>query len=470
VSDPVEPGAESEALHEEQGVAGQYPRPAAREASNPEAAVTPTPEDVKPGMEVEATAAPEFYCPPAEQHPVELPADVLPDVQPTECLPPEPLTSEILPPEPRPVEISTPEPSPPGILAVVDVFDLNWQAIEAAAKAPSVLVELQSIVEDLEALLDRPDGLHMLFDADRSAPDDRALKVSAPEMPLWIIGDLHGDLLALEAALALLERESLRAKAPGGIIFLGDLFDDEGMGLAVLLRIYDLILRAPERICLVVGNHDEALGAVDGRFTSSVDPADFTEFLNAHLDNEWIMRAGQLAVRLFARAPRALFFPDRLLVAHGGFPLSDLHAQLAETGNWNDPQALSDFVWTRAHPKARKKLPNRHTRGSQFGYEDFAAFCALSAQLERPITHMVRGHDHVEDRYAIYAADRSHPVLTTNALSRRLPREGTGTYARVPSITLYVEGAVPQVHRLHIPPSAIQTIYPEHLSDEEQNA
>ena len=75
-----------------------------------------------------------------------------------------------------------------------------------------------------------------------------------------------------------------------------------------------------------------------------------------------------------------------------------------ETGDWNDPQCLTDFVWTRAHPRARKKLPNRTSRGSQFGYEDFAAFCALSATLGRPVTHMVRGHDHVEERYEIYPA------------------------------------------------------------------
>ena len=92
------------------------------------------------------------------------------------------------------------------------------------------------------------------------------------------------------------------------------------------------------------------------------------------------MRAAKVTVRLIARAPRALFFPDGLLVAHGGFPLSDLHSRLAETGDWNDPACLSDFTWARAHPKARRKMPNRFSRGSQFGYEDFADFCAL----ERP--------------------------------------------------------------------------------------
>jgi hypothetical protein len=122
---------------------------------------------------------------------------------------------------------------------------------------------------------------------------------------------------------------------------------------------------------------------------------------------------------------------------------------------------LSDFVWTRAHPKARKKLPNRFSRGSQFGHEDFAAFCSLSAGLGRPVTHMVRGHDHVEERYATFPAYRSHPMLTTVALSRRLSRESFGSYERVPTVAQFVEGALPRVYRLHIPANVIRDVYPE---------
>ena len=144
--------------------------------------------------------------------------------------------------------------------------------------------------------------------------------------PLWIIGDLHGDLLALEAALAQIRDQAQPDdSAPPRIIFLGDFFDDEGFGLEVLLRVFELIVEAPERVCVIAGNHDEALSYDGVRFASSVSPSDFADFLNANLAHEWIERAGKLAVRLFAHAPRALFFPDGLLVAHGGFPLVDLH-------------------------------------------------------------------------------------------------------------------------------------------------
>ena len=331
---------------------------------------------------------------------------------------------------------------------------------------------MRDIVEAMETLLDRAGGPALLFDSDRADSADRAIRVSAldPASPLWIIGDLHGDLLALEAALAQIRACADASAPPSRIVFLGDFFDDEGFGLEVLLRVFELIVEAPGRVCVICGNHDEALSYDGVRFASSVSPSDFSEFLNSHRAHEWIERAGKLAVRLTAHAPRALFLPDGLLIAHGGFPLVDLHAQLAASGDWNHPSCLSDFVWARAHPKARRKLPNRHARGSQFGHQDFADFCALSTSLGRPVTHMARGHDHVDERWAIYPAYRSHPILTTVALSRRLAREPYGPYERAPTLARVVEGSLPEVHRLHVPAELIHALFPPPLSESAQIA
>jgi hypothetical protein len=356
-------------------------------------------------------------------------------------------------------------PDPPKVVEIPPVQDvryLDWAAVRAAVSPTDVRARMRATVEAFEALLDRADGPGLLFDDDRAGPADRAIRVGeVDEAPLWIVGDLHGDLLALESALAVIHADAGVAAMQPRIILLGDLFDDQGLGLELLLRVFELILTAPERICVVVGNHDEALSYNGNRFASTVSPSDFADFLNANLAHEWIERAGKLAVRFFAQAPHALFLPDGLLIAHAGFPLTDLHTRLEETGNWNDPACLSDFTWARAHPTARRKMPNRFTRGSQFGYEDFAAFCKLTARLGRPVTHMVRGHDHVEERYAIYPAYKAHPILTTVALSRRLPRESFGPYARVPTLARYVAGSLPQVHRLHIPAEIVGAVFPQ---------
>ena len=368
----------------------------------------------------------------------------------------------------EPVPCAPLEITPPPIPEVVDVRDLDWLAVRHAVDPGAVRARIRPIVEAMESLLDRPGGPGMLFDADRTDASEKAVRVSAPiAEPLWFIGDLHGDLLALEAALICIRRETASGEPWPHILFLGDFFDDEGFGLEVLLRVFELIIQDPGSISIIVGNHDEALHYDGVRFGSTVDPSDFAEFLNTNLAHEWIERAGKLAVRLFAQAPRAFFFPDGLLAAHGGFPLVDLHPRLLATGDWNDAACLTDFVWSRAHPKARRKLPNRYARGSQFGYEDFAAFCRLSAVLGRPVTHMVRGHDHVDERYAIYPAYRATPVLTMVALSRQLPREGFGPYERAPTLARYVKGAVPQVYRLHIPAELVGQVFPRPAADGE---
>lgn len=366
--------------------------------------------------------------------------------------------------------MSTAEATPvPAVLPVVEVRDLDWEAVRRAVDANAIRARMSTTVASLETLLDRAGGPGMLFDEYRADDRDRALRIDAVEEanPLWIIGDLHGDLLALEAALLQIHRHAATDGATPHLIFLGDFIDDEGYALEVLLRVFELILEAPERISVIAGNHDEALSYDGSRFASSVSPSDFADFLNANLAHEWIERAGKVAMRLTAHVPRALFFPDGLLVAHGGFPLSDLHPALIETADWNHPDCLSDFVWSRAHPKARRKMPNRFTRGSQFGFEDFAEFCALSARLGRPVTHMARGHDHVDDRYAMYPAYQAHPILTTVALSRRLPRERFGTYERAPTLARVIPGCLPEVHRLHIPSHLVREVFPEPIEDED---
>ena len=352
---------------------------------------------------------------------------------------------------------------PPPIPVVIDVDDLDWCAVRSRIDIRGIRSRMSGTIVQMENLLSQTAGAEMLFDSDRTCRADKAIQVSHVDnnQPLWIIGDLHGDLLALESALMLFRGHVKHSSVRSRIVFLGDLFDDEGFGLEVLLRVFEIILEDPSLICVLAGNHDEALGHDGTRFVSTVSPSDFSDFLNTQAEDEWIERAGKLTIKFFLSAPRALFFPDGLLIAHGGFPLTDLHSRLRASADWNDPACLSDFVWTRAHPTARKKLANRFSRGSQYGYEDFAAFCNLAADLGRPVTHMVRGHDHVEERFAIYPNYGAHPLLTTVALSRRLPREFLGKYECVPSVALYTEGQVPQVFRLHIPPDLIRSIYPE---------
>jgi hypothetical protein len=56
----------------------------------------------------------------------------------------------------------------------------------------------------------------------------------------------------------------------------------------------------------------------------------------------------------------------------------------------------------------------------------FEAFCEVATRMGRPVERMVRGHDHVEERFAVFPSWVANPVLTINAMSHRLPREVFG--------------------------------------------
>ncbi|HEX2187290.1 MAG TPA: metallophosphoesterase [Longimicrobiaceae bacterium] len=362
-----------------------------------------------------------------------------------------------------PVEAQPPDAPAPD-LSVLEVRELDWDAVRAAVADPVSGGRALRVIGRMEERLGGGGLLGLAFEEYAAGPGDLALRIGEdwPVGEVWFVGDLHGDLLALEAALQHIGRSGGGADAR--IVFLGDLFDDGPHAPEVVLRIFELLLDGPMRVTVVAGNHDEGLVHRDGRFESTVLPSDFTDWLNASPDHPWAARLGRLVARFFARAPRALFFPDGLLVAHGGVPHTDLHDLLAETGDWNDPRVLQDFVWLRAHPRARKRIPNRTTRGSEFGREDFAAFCRLAARLGRPVSRMLRGHDHVEERFATFPAWAEHPVLTINTLSHRLPREVFGPYERVPVVARWVRGELPEVRRLLIPPELVREVYPEPAS------
>jgi hypothetical protein len=239
-----------------------------------------------------------------------------------------------------------PEPVP--VPPVVDVTALDWDAVRRRVDPAAVRARLPETLARLEALLDRDGGPGFLFDADRAGADDRAIRVGDADAarPLWFVGDLHGDLLALEAALALVRQEAgagpgdARDGSPGTapdgagaasprLVFLGDLFDDGGYGLEVLARVFELLADDPGAVCVLAGNHDEALAWTGERFAVARVAVRLRRLPQRALGDEAGARAAGLAVRpVRARAARPLL-PDGLLAAHAGFPLVDLHAELA---------------------------------------------------------------------------------------------------------------------------------------------
>lgn len=238
----------------------------------------------------------------------------------------------------------------------------------------------------------------------------------AGAMDAWFfIGDLHGDFFALHTLLR--RAEALRPDCR--ILFLGDMVDRGVMPLECVFLLLDWGLRHPGRLAWIAGNHDTAFSYDEqGVFTSVVSPAELLQELNARdLLAGTRQRIGRFFVDMARRLPRALLFPDGLLATHGGFPLSDLHAQgQAITDeqaylDWLNTEAcLKDFTWARIN-RAPKKLPDRYSSGSQYGFKDFEAFCQLQPQWF-PVTHMVTGHEHPREGFDLHPNYKINRALT----------------------------------------------------------
>lgn len=342
-----------------------------------------------------------------------------------------------------------------------DVLDDVVRRIETARLHRSA----GELAAKIEQLLKSSELPGMAFDEHRAGRSEQAVVVPAiaGDRELWFVGDVHGDLLALECAVQYIR--AFDSSRPATIVFLGDLIDDGRDGFEVVLRVFEMLVDDPAGTCFVAGNHDEALARLDEGFYSSVSPAEFADWLSANASQPDVARIGELAIELVALAPRALFLPDGLLAAHGGIPHSDLWDALTTRDAFNAPQCLTDFVWTRAHERARSRVPNRTSRGCEFGYEDFSNFCRIASHaIGQPVERMIRGHDHVELRYAVFERYGNN-MLTINCLSHRLSREYAGPYERTPCVARWIPGKLPEVHRLVIPSDLIQCVYPEKAAD-----
>jgi len=281
---------------------------------------------------------------------------------------------------------------------------------------------------------------------------------------LWFIGDVHGDLLGLEAVLGHIAERTRREGAPPPVyVFLGDLVDRMAFSYEVLLRFFALWRDHPGRVMLLAGNHTDALrwNGKTGTFTSSVNPCEFADWLNNQKEDPVVPEVGRLFCELGQRTPRALFLPDGLLVAHGGVPHRDLQERLKKAEDLDLPECLQDFVWTRLHPRAPRRIPNRSSRTCDVGREDFERFCETAAGvLGQPVRRMIRGHDHVEARYELYLNYRKDHVLTLNTMCCRQDGEFGGPYPRTPCVARGRKDELPEVHRLTLPAELIRAYYP----------
>jgi len=275
------------------------------------------------------------------------------------------------------------------------------------------------------------------------------------------IGDIHADLVGLACSLAYIKATRKAGDPPSVVILLGDLIDDMDENVETLAMVSDFMTGDQDDLELLVvrGNHDVSLQLTpSGEFTSSVDPCEFCDQLTSSRDQPFGQDNARIArsfVTYMQAAPAAIFLRDGTLLAHGGAPHPDLHAKIVDVETLGGPDAASDFTWARlpANIKRRLALPQGASRSRELGAYDFNAFRELAAGiLGFPVERIVRGHEHVGERFEVLLGPWEGRVITINNMSWRLSREYGPSSQTNPCIAEWRSGRPIIPHRLILNP------------------
>ncbi|MDR0353462.1 MAG: metallophosphoesterase [Opitutaceae bacterium] len=252
------------------------------------------------------------------------------------------------------------------------------------------------------------------------------------DAPLWFIGDLHGDFLALLHALHLAHaydhslpahQAGLPPDAPTNLFFLGD-FIDEGPHAAEIMAW--LLASCAGRsfggrrfsIMALLGNHDDGLAYDDSLrgFWSHVAPSDFFAQLNAAPDPALANAFGRAVCAFFHELPRMALLDKSILAVHGGVPNATLLSSIRNAADLESADALADYTWGRLLETRPEGITNqREKSGAWIGWREFDRFIEVFARITGAEPRLLlRGHDHKPRNFKWLEHYENCRVLTLN--------------------------------------------------------
>ncbi len=211
--------------------------------------------------------------------------------------------------------------------------------------------------KELSLLLPKVDSI---FDLEPAV-----LRINAE--PIMLVGDIHGDLRALNYIIE--KRKELDCK---NILFLGDYVDRGPQGTEVLLRLFQLKIEDPKHIFLLRGNHETVEMNLYYGFYEEIDS-----------DQTFLFRVSQT----YDKMPVAAVLSGNTFCVHGGIngtgSIDTITKEEAFPYLWNDPSNRPGFTHS-----------SRGSTIKEFGPDIVDGFLKTN-NLKR----IVRGHTALEKGY-----------------------------------------------------------------------
>ncbi|WP_340818172.1 metallophosphoesterase family protein [Methanolobus sp. WCC4] len=210
-----------------------------------------------------------------------------------------------------------------------------------------------------------------------------------------IIGDIHGNIKALEFILRMYQEMGCE-----DVIFLGDYVDRGQDSVAVLCRLLELKLKNERNIILLKGNHEtQEMNSIYGLY-DEIQDHDLFLFANS----------------IFQEMPVAALLNNTIFCVHGGIPgVVDIKEMTKENSFpylWNDPSNLPGMT-----------ASTRGIRPECFGPDVFHDFMRLNG-----LSLMIRAHTAYFRGYAWLFDKRLLSIFSSPGYTGI---KNTGTFATV---------------------------------------
>lgn len=275
---------------------------------------------------------------------------------------------------------------------------------------------------------------HHVISIDR-LPEDR---------PMWIVGDLRGDALALASALAFIDGTD-PIEGGASVVFLGDWTGGNAGDAACAAMVLERLVAAPDRTLLLRGDR-EWPAPLPLQMPAGIRAMPHRADL-AKLHQETCDAIESLASRL----PALALLPDGVALAHGCLPRASRLEGIDSLDALDAAELpLRDCVLGKLHLREMRVRPIQREGGVLLGVEDFEdSLRALERIIGRPMNRLLRGQDAAPEGFRWFKAYGPGAVLTLVTMGDALP-ESMGGGRRRPCVGRLKGGRV-RVVRMSIP-------------------
>ena len=339
-------------------------------------------------------------------------------------------------------------PPPPGPLAVVDMSEPRAAAVmqqvrQRLATWSDQGVAMQRAIDAAETATRLLQSGAMASAMDATAGGACLVRKLPDDRPLWIVGDVRGDALALAAALAFID-EADGKDDRAFVAMLGDWTGGVAGDAACVAMVLERFAAAPDRTLLLRGDREWSHAGERAASGLRDMPCD------ASLGQRHTLLRQRLQ-GVVDMLPAIALLPEGVTLAHGSLPrvsrltqVDSLEALAADVG------ALRDCTLGRLHPRDPRVQAGDRDGGVILGVQDFReSLDAIGRITGRAANRLVRGQDAAPEGFRWFRAYGEGSVLTVTTMADALPLAAGGGRRR-PCVARLKGGRI-RVARLELP-------------------